>query len=65
MPNDQCRRYAHKTRYAMQNFNDCVEIRVHVCGREPVLYSLLCAFDNFVRFMASRMSSGRSFVRIS
>ena len=60
-----------KTRYAMQTFNEeCRDpIIIRVCcivfEPEPLYVSLLCAFDNFVRIMASaRIVSFRRFLRL-
>jgi len=60
-PMTQYRRYALETRYAMQNFNGFVPRCVFMCGFDPCVFPL-CAFDNFVRIMASRVSF-RSLVR--
>jgi hypothetical protein len=56
-----CRRYAIETRYQMQT---SMTMSIFVCcGGRALCVSLLCAFDNFVRIMASRVSSVLWFVR--
>jgi len=53
-PMTLCRRYAIETRYQMQT---SMTMSIFVCcGGRALWVSLLCAFDNFVRIMASRVS---------
>jgi len=54
------RRYAIKTRYAMQtSMTLCRDMCS--CVGSTLVYPFFCAFDNFVRIMASRVSFVRSF----
>jgi hypothetical protein len=60
-PMTQCRRYAIETRYQMQT---SMTMSIFLCcGGRALCVSLLCAFDNFVRIMASRVSFVLLFVR--